>query len=51
MVEEMKTIAVWPKTKERMDTAKLCKDESYDSEINRIIDNFEANKKKGSRGN
>jgi hypothetical protein len=35
---EPKTITVKSTTKDRMDAAKLCKDESYDSLINRFLD-------------
>ena len=32
-----KTIGIYLKTKDRMDAEKLCKDESYDSLINRLL--------------
>jgi hypothetical protein len=41
MDEELRTIAVWQKTKERLDAKKLCDDETYNSEINRLLDKLE----------
>lgn len=43
MVEEERTsIGVFQKTKSRLDKIKLCSDESYDNEINRLLDKLEA---------
>jgi hypothetical protein len=38
MANEFKCVNVWAATKSRMDEAKLCPDESYDSLINRLLD-------------
>ena len=35
---KLQNIAVWEKTKKRLDTKKLCPDETYNGLINRIID-------------
>jgi len=39
---KLQNIAVWEKTKKRLDTKKLCPDETYNGLINRIIDKLEA---------
>ncbi|MDI9577903.1 MAG: hypothetical protein QM398_07205 [Thermoproteota archaeon] len=39
---KLKTIAIWEKTKRRLDTKKLCPDETYNGLINRVLDKLEA---------
>lgn len=42
MVEnEFTTISLRPATKERLDNVKIHEDESYDKELNRILDELE----------
>ena len=43
MADETTTIQVRCKTKERLDVIKLCKDESYESLIVRLLDEREKN--------
>ena len=47
MSAEFKMISVYQKTKDRLDALKLCKDESYNNEINRILDLLERLTEKG----